>query len=309
MNQGLKYIVIAIAISIPHYASFAQYKHDSVKIEHGYLHYYTKGKGDAIVLLQGGPGFSSYYMRTIADSLSSNMCVLIDYEGTGRSQKRKPDSSWVSPEKIISDIERVRQKLAINKWTIVGHSYGTHFGLLYASKYPAMVSKIILLAFIGTNNQFQRYSWDNISIRLSETDMEQLQLIEKDTLLNGSDREFRTQSILLKAYFFDKSKVVPFLTSVPKDENLFYYNDSFNYAYWLNKNYWKWDISKDALKLDKPIRIIQGRQDFVNDGNQSLFDSKAKNSKLYYIEQSGHFSWIEKPTKFFEIILKILREE
>ncbi|GGD49087.1 alpha/beta hydrolase [Emticicia aquatilis] len=308
MNQVLKCIITALILSIPYYSIFAQYKHDSVKIEHGYLHYYTKGKGDAIVFLQGGPGFSSYYMRGIADSLNNNMCILIDYEGTGRSQKRKSDSSWVSPEKIVSDIEQVRKKLAINKWTIIGHSYGTHFGLLYASKYPAMVRKIVLLAFIGTNNQFQRYSWDNISIRLSETDMEQLQIIEKDTLLSGPDREFRTQSIILKAYFFDKSKVVPFLKSVPNDENEFYYNDSFNYAYWLNKNYWKWDISNDALKLEIPIRIIQGRQDFVNDGNQSIFDSKAKNSKLYYIEQSGHFSWLERPSVFFEILRKELKE-
>lgn len=255
-----------------------------------------------------GPGFSSYYMRAIADSLNNNMCVLIDYEGTGRSQKRKPDSSWVSPEKIVSDIEQVRKKLGISKWTIVGHSYGTHFGLLYASTYPAVVQKIILLAFIGTNNHFQHYSSDNIMVRLSETDMEQLEQIEKDTLLNAIDKEFKTQSIILKAYFFDKSKVVPFLKSVPKDENLFYYNDAFNYAYWMNPNFWKWDISKDALKLEIPIRIIQGRQDFVNDGNQSIFDSKAKNSKLYYIEQSGHFSWLEKPSKFFEILRKELKE-
>lgn len=290
-------------------STFGQYKHDSVKREHGYIHYYTKGKGEAIVLLQGGPGFSSYYMRSIADSLNNNLCVLIDYEGTGRSQNRKPDSSWVSPEKIVSDIEQVRKKAGITKWTVLGHSYGTHVGLLYSSQYPSVINKIVLLAFIGTNNHFQRYAGDNIMARLSETDLEGLEKIEKDTLLNSIDREFKTQSILLKAYFFDRSKVVPFLKSVPTEESLFYYNDLFNYAYWSNPNYWKWDISNEALGLDKPIRIIQGRQDFVNDGNQSLFDSKARNSKLYYIEQSGHFTWIEKPAKFFAILRKILEEQ
>lgn len=28
------------------------YKHDSIKIEHGYLHFYTKGKGKPVVLMQ-----------------------------------------------------------------------------------------------------------------------------------------------------------------------------------------------------------------------------------------------------------------
>lgn len=289
-------------------STFAQYKHDSLKIENGYLHYYTKGKGEAIVLLQGGPGFSSFYMRSIADSLDNNLCVLIDYEGTGRSQQRKPDSTWVSPEKIVSDVELVRQKLAIKQWTVLGHSYGTHVGLLYSCLYPSVVKKIILLAFIGTNNRFQRYAGDNITSRLSEMDMQGLEKIEKNTLLSSIDREFETQSILLKAYFFDRSKVVPFLKSVPAEESKTYFNDSFNYAYSQNPNFWKWDISSAALNLDIPIRIIQGRQDFVNDGNQALFDSKAKNSKLYYIEQSGHFSWIEKPVKFFVMMKKILGE-
>lgn len=291
------------------FSSYGQYKHDSLKINNGYIHYYIKGKGEPIVLLQGGPGFSSFYMRSIADSLNNNLCVLIDFEGTGRSQKRKPDSSWVSPEKIVSDIEQVRQKLEIDKWTVIGHSYGTHFGLLYGCKYPSVIKKIILLAFIGTNNNFQRYAGDNINSRLSETDLESLDKIDKDTLLNSFDKEFKTQSILLKAYFFDRSKVIPFLKNVPNDENAFYFNDLFNYAYWKNPNFWKWDISNKALALEKPIVIIQGRQDFVNDGNQSLFNSKAKNSKLFYIEQSGHFTWLEKPTSFFSIMRKIIEDK
>ncbi len=287
-------------------STYAQYKHDSLKINNGYIHYYIKGKGDPVVLLQGGPGFSSYYMRSIADSLNDNLCVLIDFEGTGRSQNRKPDTSWVSPEKIVADIELVRQKLSIDKWTVIGHSYGTHFGLLYSCKYPLVVKKIILLAFIGTNNLFQRYASDNINSRLSETDIEGLEKIGKDTLLNSFDKEFKTQSLLLKAYFFDRSKVVPFLQSVPNEESAFYYNDLFNYTYWENSNFWKWDISKKSLALEKPIIIIQGRQDFVNDGNQTLFNSKAKNSTLFYIEQSGHFTWLEKPSKFFSIMRKSL---
>lgn len=32
------------------------YKHDSLLVEGQYVHYYTKGKGSAILYLQGGPG-------------------------------------------------------------------------------------------------------------------------------------------------------------------------------------------------------------------------------------------------------------
>ena len=100
----------------------AQYKEESIKLKEGSLHFYTKGEGKPIVLLQGGPGFSSYYMRSIADSLSGYKCILIDYEGTGKSQYRTADKTWVSPEKVVDDIELVRQKL--NKEAFWGTAAG-----------------------------------------------------------------------------------------------------------------------------------------------------------------------------------------
>jgi proline iminopeptidase len=309
----LKAMRFSILLSVITFLAFsshnvlAQYEHDSLQIETGYLHYYTKGKGDPIVLLQGGPGFSSYYMRAVADSLTNNKCILIDYEGTGRSVYRTPDSTWVSPEKVASDIERIRQKLGIEKWTILGHSYGTHFGLTYAIQYPKATKKLILLSFIGTNNLFQKYLGDNILARLSENDFEGLNKIEGDLEMSPADREYAIQSIILKSYFFDRNQVQPFLKAVPEEESTFFFNNAFSYAYWTQKNYWEWDISKECEALNLPIDIIQGRQDVVNDGTQELFNIRYKKSKIHYIEQSGHFPWIEQPNQVYPLIQELLK--
>lgn len=284
----------------------AQYQEDSVQLKNGYLHFYTNGQGPALVLLQGGPGFSSFYMRGIADSINGYKCILIDYEGTGKSQSRLTDTSWVSPEKVVDDIERVRQELGIASWTILGHSYGTHFGLYYAVKYPARVQKVMLVSSIGTSNQFQRYANENAMVRLSTEDMTQLGMIEKDSLLDPVEKDFRMESILLKSYFFDKKKIAPFLSSVPPAEKAIYFSNGFFNAYMDNANFWKWDISKEAYALKKPIRIIQGRQDFVTDGKQEIMNLRLKNSKLYFIERSGHFPWLEKPGEFFSLLKKEL---
>lgn len=286
--------------------SQAQYRRDSVKIANGFIHFYVKGEGKPIVLLQGGPGFSSYYMRDIADSLSQYKCILIDYEGTGRSQYRKPDTTWVSPEKVVSDIELVRSKLKIDKWNVIGHSYGTHFGLYYAIKYPERVDKVILVSSIGTDNKFQRYANDNAMVRLTDDDMQQLEKIGSDTSLNPVEKDFRQESIMLKAYFFDKQKIQPFLTSAPPAEKAINFSNDFFNAYFDNSNFWKWDIAKEAYDLKKPVRIIQGRQDFLNDGKQEIMNLRLTDSKLHYIERSGHFPWVEKPAAFFSILKKVL---
>src|SRR5699024_4773669 len=118
----------------------AQYIHDSLKVDQGYIHYYTKGEGESIVLLQGGPGYSSYYMRGIADSLTNYQSILIDYQGTGRSQYKKVDSTWVTRTRMIKDVELVRNHLGIDKWTLIGNSYGSHL--------PSSIRNTLLKSFL-----------------------------------------------------------------------------------------------------------------------------------------------------------------
>lgn len=285
----------------------AQYKHDSIPLKSGYLHFYTKGTGAPLVLLQGGPGFSSYYMRAIADSLPGYQCILIDYEGTGRSQYRKPDTGWVNPDKVVADIEKVRQKLGIGSWTVIGHSYGTHFGLSYAIQYPQHVRQIILVSSIGTDNRFQRYSNDNAMMRLTDQDMTTVGNIGADTSLNAVDKEFKMQAIFLKSYFFDKKKIASFLSSIPAlEKTIFFSNDFFN-AYFDQPGFWKWDIASKAYALQKKVNIIQGRQDFLNDGTQEIMNLRLADSKITYIERSGHFPWVERPMVFFPLLRSLLK--
>jgi len=189
----------------------AQYLHDSLKVNEGYIHYYTKGEGKAIVLLQGGPSFSSYYMRAIADSLPDYKTILIDYQGTGRSQYKKPDSTWVTPDNIVKDVELVRKHLAIDQWIVLGQSWATHFALLYGIKYPQPTSKIILQATAGTDNAFMEYYSDNIEKGLSEADITKLEALRKDSTATWEDR-FR---VLLNGYFYDRTKSSSFLNYPP----------------------------------------------------------------------------------------------
>jgi proline iminopeptidase len=282
----------------------AQYLHDSLKVDEGYIHYYVKGKGQPIVLLQGGSGFSHYYMRAIADSLTAYKNILIDYQGTGRSQYKKADTTWVNPDNIVSDVELVRKKLRIDKWIIIGQSYGTHFALNYAIKYPQHTSRIILLNSAGTNTKFLQYYGDNIRYRLTEGDKLALKTLSNDSSSTQLDR-FR---VLLNGYFYDRTKSSSFLDSVTKEEMPFFYNSEFFQAYVQRPDFMTFDISKEVYNLDQPIRIIQGRQDPVNSGIQERLNMQLSDSKIFYIERSGHFPWLEQPNDFFARLKKCLND-
>lgn len=280
----------------------AQYIHDSISVDEGYIHYYVKGEGEPIVLLQGGPGFSSYYMRAIADSIFGYKTILIDYQGTGRSQYKKPDSTWVNPNNITEDVETLREHLEIDSWIVLGQSWATHFALLYGIKYPHHTSRIILLATAGTDNKFQQYYGDNISLRLTEEDIAALQSIST----NSSNRldEFR---IILNGYFYDRTKSSSFL-DFPAEEEPYFHNEAFFMAFLSDPGYKTFDISLEAYSLDIPVRIIQGRQDPLNGGIQERLNERLKNSKIHYIERSGHFPWLEQPQDFFARLRESLKD-
>ena len=280
----------------------AQYIHDSLKVDKGYIHYYTKGAGSPIILLPGGPGFSSYYMRGIADSLPDYKTILIDFLGTGRSQYKKPDSTWVSQENMVKDIELLRNHLAIDKWIVMGQSWATHTALLYGIKYPEHTRKIILQATAGTDNEFQNYYGDNISMRLTDDDYTKIAAIRLDSTAGRFD-SFKIQ---FKGYFYDPTKASSFF-NMPKEEESIFHNGSFFGAFVRNSDYETFDISKESYALDIPVRIIQGRQDPVNGGTQERLNERLKNSKIYYIERAGHFPWLEQPEEFFIALKESLK--
>ena len=296
-----KYI-LSISLLLTFNLITAQYAHDSLKVDVSYIHYYTKGEGEPIVLLQGGPGYSSYYMRGISDSLSNYRTILIDYQGTGRSQYRKADTTWVSYDRIIKDVELVRKHLGIEKWAVIGNSYGSHYALIYAVRHQETISRVILSASPGTSNYFLVYYGDNINMRRNPEDIEVMNRLSD----SSHEIQMKRRRIYFKPYFFDPTKSsLVFTTS--EEESRIFVNRDFNQSIYAWKGFLNWDISEEVYALTIPIRIIQGRQDPVN-GTEVQLCERAKDSKLIYIEKAGHFPWAEKPNEFFKALRKSLED-
>jgi proline iminopeptidase len=82
--------------------------------------------------------------------------VLFDQRGSGRSRPlaSDPDAnlSTNTTSHLIADIEALREFLHIERWTIVGLSWGTTLGLAYAQAHPNRVSALVL-GFVTTTSR------------------------------------------------------------------------------------------------------------------------------------------------------------
>ena len=99
--------------------------------------------GTPVIVLHGGPGSGcSPVMRRFFNPRKYRI-ILFDQRGCGGS---KPTGCVTAntTQLLISDLEEIREKLAIDRWILFGGSWGAALALLYAQNYPDRVTHLVL---------------------------------------------------------------------------------------------------------------------------------------------------------------------
>jgi len=110
----------------------------------------TKG-GRPIVFLHGGPGSGSQALhRTLFDPARDHV-FLIDQRGAGRSHPYLSCEANTTAH-LVADLEHIREHFGVDRWMIVGGSWGSTLALVYAERHPDRVTALVLRAlFLGTD--------------------------------------------------------------------------------------------------------------------------------------------------------------
>lgn len=116
--------------------------------------------GRPAVFIHGGPGSGSRPQNRRYFDPSVFRIVLFDQRGCGRSQPhalREADLILNTTHHLIEDLERLRDYLAIDRWTLLGVSWGTTLGLAYAEAHPRRVEALILALVTTTSRREVRW--------------------------------------------------------------------------------------------------------------------------------------------------------
>lgn len=267
------------------------------------IHYSIIGTGEPILLLSGGPGFSSEYILPVADSLSNSFqCILLDQRGTGKSSVPIYDTNSIKIFSTLEDIEYLRKHLGHDEWIVLGHSYGGLLASKYASDYPSSVSSLLLVETVGFNTNLWDYFGDNLWSRLLPSDRELTEYwMDSIRLANDFNRAmFEYQKAIMPAYFYDRKNSLLYTQKMkPEDWNI----DVWKFIW---RDMMKLDLSEISRRYDKPVLVLHGRQDPVGESIPLLVSQIYPNSKLVFIEQSGHLPWLEQPDAFKDAIISFL---
>jgi proline iminopeptidase len=120
--------------------------------------------GRPCVILHGGPGGAiNATMRRFFNPARWRM-ALFDQRGCGRSRPHAmldDNTTW----DLVADIERLREKLGVERWTVFGGSWGSTLALAYAIRHPERVETLILRGiFLLTRREVRWFYQDGASM-------------------------------------------------------------------------------------------------------------------------------------------------
>lgn len=121
------------------------------------IHVESVGRTDGLpaVYLHGGPGSGCQPDHRRLFDPERFHAILFDQRGAGRSRPKGRREANTLPH-LIADMETIREKFGLERWMVVGGSWGATLALAYAQAHPDRVSGIVLRAtFLGTRAELE----------------------------------------------------------------------------------------------------------------------------------------------------------
>lgn len=99
------------------------------------------GMGTPVILVHGGPGFSSFYLKSLEELGDDRPVIRYDQLGGGKSD-RISDTTMFTFEHFVAELDSLRAHLGLDKVHVLGHSWGTMLGIEYYRAHAAHVASL-----------------------------------------------------------------------------------------------------------------------------------------------------------------------
>jgi proline iminopeptidase len=269
----------------------------------GKIWYKVMGTGDniPIVLLHGGPGMSSSYLKPF-ESLSDNRIVIrYDQLGGGKSDKIT-DTSMMTINHFVEELDSLRKYLKISKWHVLGHSWGTILAIEYYKAHP---ENVVSLIFGSAVFDFPAFTNNAKKLLLTLPDSLQNAIRKSEELGKFDDKNY------WKAYdlFFVKY-ICLHPQNIPNDKSdgPFGYN-VYKYMqgpseFTITGTLKDYDVTSFLPKIKVPTLFTVGEFDEVGVEIVKSFSTKVPKTQFVIIKAAAHMAHIDAQ----ENNLKVVRD-
>lgn len=272
-------------------------KSEYLYLQHGRLYIESKGKGNLILCIAGGPGCTFFSLKPYLSFLSTtNRIVFFDPIGVGKSST-KNNSYTISF--LMDEILSIIKHFNVSQLTLIGHSFGGLIAQEFALTNPKYVNKLILICSstglqdIDSKNRFN----------------EVLSIEEKQNIINITNKYknnnrsyfFRYKLGFWKYHHYKKPSIFRLLNL--KRE----YKCNSLYAENIEKEFKTVNYGNVFREFRIPIFILDSINDYVFPKTKIQYMiSNHPNAESIIFNKSGHNPFIDEKRKFKKVMKKII---
>ena len=259
------------------------------------------GRGVPIVAIPGGPGFAGRAVWSFGYEMQDVATVyLFNQLGTGTSQLKPTKNDLkanLSLDRTIEDLDALRKKAGLKKWSVFGQSWGVVVAMTYVSKYPNSVDRLILASIPGFGADLHILS-DTLKRIIPKSEQDRIVEAMSKPELTDAQRVAMQVFEGIPYYFADVESGKSKAAKAPKD----IFNPEVFLALYpeYSRFMMKQSRTEAIRKWTGSTLILHGHFDPTGAAMgyrlKETFLPKAKIQMMYDV---GHFSFIEQPDAFF----------
>ncbi len=290
----------------PTLAVFSQHSDKAISSDGTAIYYRIFGSGQPLLIINGGPGMNSDGFESLARRLSGKyQTIIYDQRGTGKSVIERPDSNNMTMKLMLDDLESIRQKMNLPHWSIMGQSFGGMLACWYAVHFPERIDKMILSSSGGIDLDLLQYVGQTIDARLGRVHRDSMRYWTNKIAAGDTSFFARYQRglHLAPAYVVNK-KFIPQIAL-----RLTQGNALINELIWQDLQKIQFNCAEGLKKFDRPVLIIQGKQDIIKKETAEKAKRILPNSTLVLMDHCSHYGWLDAELIYFKRIDQLMAKE
>jgi proline iminopeptidase len=262
---------------------------------------------EPVVLVNGGPGFTSDYLADDLTTMARNHALFIyDQRGIGRSTLVS-DSASLAAQRYVDDLEAIRTHPGREQLTLLGHSWGVVPAALYAMQYPQRVRRMILVATVPPERSELDRAFQAMAAGRDSATRRRMDELTRLRQANPDDLAVcREYYKLWFTPFFGSSEAASRMkgnvragsaASLRNKPNV----DKFTFA-----SLGDWNRRASLSGAVVPTLLIHGDRDPLPIESAREWAASMPNARLLELKGIGHFPYVESPAAFFAAVDRFL---
>ena len=280
-----------------------------IKVEGGKVWYKIFGsakKKTPVLLLHGGPGFPSDYLKSLQELAADRPVIFYDQLGCGRSDKPNDTTLW-NIKRFAEELSKLRTELELDSIHLFAHSWGTMLAAEYISTRPQGIKSIIFSGPIFSTKQHLQ-NVNQIKLKLPSYIRDTLLFHEKNGTIQ-SDAYVKAYDEYSKIHW---CKIFPYPKEIEESLQLFgiktFETMWGQYEFYCPGNLKDFERTAVLKEIKVPTLFTCGRYDLITPESTGGYAKQIKGAEFVVFEKSAHMTMNEEPDTYVKIIRNFLNK-